>query len=351
MNGHETGPAANREREFDFLRVDEFLRDLLTSRALGAALESGLIDFLMQNGPVTPETLAGRFAADEKGMRLFLDQLLANRVVTDDHGRFALSGHFLKALAYRDLMELKLEMASLGAFDILRFLPDLVFHPGDFARKSDFYGLFAYDRCFERSEDAAWLTRRWMRITTVLTKYEVQACLKYHDFGGYRRILDVGGNSGEFALRICRSHPSAEVTVFDLPLVCEIGAAHVQGEPEAQRISFVKGNALRDPWPSDFDLVSFKSMLHDWPEEAAGKMMTSAAEALRPGGTLLVFERGPFEMSGTPLAYAHIPFLLFHSSFRSPRFYTQRLQALGFRDIVVRAIDLGTPFYLVTGVR
>jgi SAM-dependent methyltransferase len=350
MSIPETEPLA-REREFDFLCVDEFLRDLLPSRALGAALDSGLIDFLMQNGPSSPEKLAGRFAADEKGMRLLLDQLRANRVVTDDHGRFALSDRFLRALSYRDLMELKLEMANFGAFDILRFFPDLVFRPGEFARKSDFYGLFTYDRCFERSEDAVWLTRRWMRITTVLTKYEAQACLKYHDFGGYRRILDVGGNSGEFALRICRTQPRAKVTVFDLPLVCEIGAAHVQGEPEAERISFVKGNALRDPWPSDFDLVSFKSMLHDWPEEEAERLMRSAAAALRPGGTLLVFERGPLTMSGTPLAYAQIPFLIFHSSLRSPRFYTQRLQALGFRDILVRAIDLGTPFYLVTGVR
>ncbi|MCK9231468.1 MAG: acetylserotonin O-methyltransferase [Syntrophales bacterium] len=351
MNGHEAGPDAPREREFDFLRVDEFLRSLLPSCALGVALQSGLIDFLVQNGPAAAETLADRFAADAKGMRLLLDQLLANRVLTDDHGRFALSEDFLKALSYRDLMELKLEMSNLGVFDLLRFFPDLVFRPGEFARKSDFCGLFAYDRCFEKSEESVRLTRRWMRITTVLTKYEAQACLKYHDFGGYRRILDVGGNSGEFALRICRSHPRAEVTVFDLPLVCEIGAAHVQREPEAKRISFVKGNALGDPWPSDFDLVSFKSTLHDWPEEAAGRLMTSAAEALRPGGTLLVFERGPLETSGTPVAYAHIPFFLFQHSFRSPRFYTQRMQALGFRNIGVRILDLGTPFLLVTGVR
>lgn len=351
MNGHETGPGAFREREFDFLCVDEFLQDLLPSCALGVALQSGLIDFLVQNGPADAETLADRFATDAKDMRLLLDPLLANRVLKEDHGRFALSEDFLKALSYRDLMELKLEMANLGVFDLLRFFPDLVFRPGEFARKSDFCGLFAYDRCFERSEDAVRLTRRWMRITTVLTKYEAQACLKYHDFSGYRRILDVGGNSGEFALRICRSQPLAEVTVFDLPLVCEIGAAHVRREPEAPRISFLKGNALRDPWPSDFDLVSFKSVLHDWPEEAAGRLMTSAAEALRPGGTLLVFERGPLETSGAPVATAQIPFLLFQHSFRSPSFYTKRMEAMGLRGIEVRRLDLGTPFFIVTGRR
>jgi SAM-dependent methyltransferase len=339
------------DREFDFLRVDDFLQEFLPVRCLGVAFESGLIDFLLESGSASLPTLAERFGADQRGIGLLLDQLLASRVVVHRDGRFALSEDFIKALSYRDLLELKLEMANIAAADVLRFFPDLVFRPDEFYRKSEFCGLFSYDRCFERSEEALRLTRRWMRITTVLTKYEAQACLKYHDFGQYRRILDVGGNSGEFALRICRSHPGAEVTVFDLPLVCEIGAGHIRGEKEAKRISFAMDNALRDAWPTGFDLISFKSMLHDWPEEAAKKLMASAAAALNPGGRLLVFERGTFEPSGKPFPYSQIPFLLFHHSFRSPDFYTDHLRDLGFGKIEVINLDLGMPFFLLTAVR
>ncbi|NPU83924.1 MAG: methyltransferase type 12 [Syntrophaceae bacterium] len=339
------------DREFDYLCVDDFLPDILTARCLGTAFESGLVDYFLERGTVSFEELADRFRADRRGMELLLDQLIAGRVVLRRNGEFLLSEAFLHALAYRDLLELKLELANFCAYDVLSYFPDFVFRPREFAKKSDFYGLFAYDRCSERSEEAVRVARRWMRVTTVLTKYEARACLKYHDFGGCRRILDVGGNSGEFVLRICRSHPGVEAAVFDLPLVCEIGAAHLSGEPEASRISFVKGNALVDVWPGGFDLVSFKSMLHDWPDEAAKELMARAAGALDPGGTVLIFERAPLELDGRPLPYSLVPFLLFHHSYRPPRFYVDHLRALGFGKVEVRKIDLEMPFFLVTGTR
>jgi SAM-dependent methyltransferase len=172
--------------------------------------------------------------------------------------------------------------------------------------------------------------------------------MKYHDFGRYPRILDIGGNSGEFALQICRRYPRVSATVFDLPLVCDIGLEHIRSEAEADRISFVKGNALTDPLPEGFDLISFKSMLHDWPEKEAKQFILKASQSLEPGGTLLIFERGPLEVRQRTLPYSMIPFLLFFRSFRSPMIYEEQLKDLDFQNIRVEKIDLETPFYLVT---
>ena len=72
-----------------------------------------------------------------------------------------------------------------------------------------------------------------MRFTTALTRYESGACIANHDFSPYERMLDVGGNSGEFALRVCQRHSRLRATVYDLPLVCDIGERHVRAEPEA----------------------------------------------------------------------------------------------------------------------
>ena len=131
-----------------------------------------------------------------------------------------------------------------------------------------------------------------MRITTCLTKYEAQVCLRHHPFDSHARILDIGGNSGEFALRICREHPRILATVFDLPLVCEVGRKHVSPEPESDRITFVKGNALEDDLPGDFDPVIFKSVLHDWPEEAARRLLGRASRALKPSEARCSFLSG-----------------------------------------------------------
>src|ERR1051326_4168968 len=133
-------------------------------------------------------------------------------------------------------------------------------------------------RCFDRSSESYEMTRRWMRFTTALTRYEARVCVKRYDFGRHRRMLDVGGNSGEFLLQVCRAHSELSATVFDLPLVCDIGQEHVSSHPESSRINFRRGNALVDALPGGIDLVSFKSMLHDWPENEARRLMQRANE-------------------------------------------------------------------------
>ena len=124
-------------------------------------------------------------------------------------------------------------------------------------------------------------------MTTTLTKYEAGVVMKHHDFSPYGRVLDIGGNSGEFVLRICREHPEMAATVFDLPQVCEVGRQHVSGEPESARIDFIGGNALSDTLPGGFDAVILKSILHDWPEAAARRFIQRAGECVVPGGTLI----------------------------------------------------------------
>ncbi len=108
---------------------------------------------------------------------------------------------------------------------------------------------------------------------------------------------------------------------------------------------------LRNVMPGGFDLVCFKSMLHDWPEAEAKELMGRAAGSLRSGGAILVFERGALALRGTPIPFALVPLLLFYHSFRLPRFYADSLSELGFRNVQVRQIGLEMPFFLVTGSR
>jgi ubiquinone/menaquinone biosynthesis C-methylase UbiE len=162
-------------------------------------------------------------------------------------------------------------------------------------------------------------------------------------------MLDVGGNSGEFVLQVCKRYPDLQGTVFDLPVVCDIGREHVGLEPEAGRITFVKGNALVDPLPTGFDVVAFKSMLHDWPERETGRLLERACRSLKPGGTLLVYERGSIDGRGGTPPYSMLPMLLFFRSFRPPAFYARRFKALGLTRIDVQTLRLDMPFFLVTG--
>ncbi len=337
-----------KKRDFDFLCVDDFICDIYSARALATAFELGLIDSLIQRKSTSLSSLTEPGGRERRGMRLLIDLLVRHRVVENSAGTVRLTPGFGRALEFRDLLELKIALANFAAHDFLDHFSDLVQRNDPFLSKMKFCRIFSYDKCFSYSRENEEATRRWMRITTTLTKYEAQAGLRYHDFGGYRRVLDVGGNSGEFALRICREFPEVLATVFDLPLVCDIGEQHIQGEPEARRISFIKGNALMDDLPKGFDLIIFKSMLHDWPDQEAKHFITKAAQALAPDGTLLIFERGPIEGAGTELTYGTIPILLFFHSFRSSTLYQEQIRELGLEDIVVKEFYLETPFFIVT---
>lgn len=334
-----------------FLRVDDFLADMVGARALKAALALGLIDRLSQDPPVATAHLERDWSGDRPGLQLLLGLLAANRVIDRDGDEVRLTREFGEALQCRDLLEAKLDFADLVAPDLIGQFTRLIADPGEFMRRARIFELFGYHRCFEATPENLEATRRWMRFTTCLTRYEARACLHFHDFGRYARMLDIGGNSGEFILQACKCHPHLQGTVLDLPVVCEVGREHVRREPEAGRIRFLAANALVDPLPSGFDLIAFKSMLHDWPEPEAARLLARAGEALAPGGTLMIFERAPLDLGDAPVPYGMIPMLLFYRSFRDPSFYREQLGRLGFARIEIRTVLLEVPFFLLTASR
>ncbi len=333
----------------DYLAGDRFMATLLQAEALATAFEIGLVDCLISRGPAASDALAERLTATPKGMVFLLDILTESGVVVRSEGKYMLSREFMAVLPYRELMELKLALANLAARDILGGFTDLVMRPEQFMRGSSFHRLFSYDRCFGNDESDRHVTSRWMRITTLLTRYESAACMAHHDFSRYRRILDVGGNSGEFALRLCRCYPDMRAVVFDLPLVCELGRAHVDGTPERDRISFMKGDVRTDELPTGHDLIIFKSMLHDWPDEAALRFIHKAARSLLPGGRILIFEREKIAGVKQPFPFSILPFLIFFHSYRPAETYVGFLEQAGFVDIDILSVNLDLPFVLITG--
>jgi SAM-dependent methyltransferase len=260
-----------------------------------------------------------------------------------------LSDRFLTALTYRDLLEAKLDMLKVAVPDLLLGLTDLVTDERRFMSHSRMFQVFDYSRASTPGADNSEWTRRWVRYTTALTKYEAHACLDRHDFSRYRQLLDVGGNSGEFAAQICMRHAQLHATVLDLPVVCQIGEAHLRGRPEAARVRFLAADARIEPWPEAVDAVTFKSMLHDWPDRDATLFLTRAHAALRPGGTLVIFERTRLPLAGGPLSYAATPMLLFARSFRDEAWYRARLDALGFTNVRTQQVTLDTSFMIVEG--
>lgn len=333
----------------DYLRAEEFMADAAKGRALSSAFELGLIDCLAAAGAAPISTLRAKLGGDEKGLRMLLRLLRANKVIEQENDLVRLTSPFCAALPYRDYIEMKLAFTDLVLHDFGDSFTLLVSAPAAFQSRARLFHLFSYEGCFRDSAESREAARRWMRITTCLTRYEAPACLDRQDFSVHRRMLDIGGNSGEFARQVCMRHPQISTVVMDLPVVCRVGAEHMEGKPEASRVRFLEGNALVDPIPRGFDLITFKSMLHDWPEQETMRFLSRAVEALEPGGVVLIFERSPLEDDERDLSFSALPFLLFFRSFRNSSWYESQLKALGLADVATTTLRLDTTFHIVTG--
>ena len=333
-----------------YLVVDEFLRSLIDVRAIKTAFELGLIDRLaeMRTGGAI-DALGRAVGADGAGLRLLLDLLATARVTEERDGDVRLSRRFRTALRYRDLLEVKLDFVGIVLNDFADLFTALVRAPSQFMGQARLFQLFDYRRATIVNHENYLRTWAWMRLTTALSRYEAEAATTLHDWSQHRRMLDVGGNSGEYALRLCRRYPALHATVFDLPLVCEIGLEHVLGEPEHTRLGFVKGDLRQDRLPGGYDLVSFKSMLHDWPDADAAHFLAEAVRALEPGGRIVIFERAPMRFKDVQPPMSLLPTLLFFRSYRVAAEYEAMLAGLGLVDVRTREIDLDSAFYLVSG--
>jgi len=329
------------------LGVMAFLSSEWDARAIRAALDFGLIDALHQ-APATIEDIQKATGAARRGLDLLIELLFANGVLARAGDRLQLTGEFRDALQFRDLLEARIAFADFVWPDFHALFSALLTDVPQFMARSQTFDLFRYDRCFARTPENRAATEAWTRFTTCLTRYEAPVALDEIDLDGVVDIIDLGGNTGEFALAFCRRKPALRATVVDLPVVCDIGREHLArcAPEQAGRIRFWPGDMRRDALPPAADIVAFKSVLHDWPEADALRLIARARDLVRPQGRLMIFERAPLTFEGRP-PYGLAPDIVFLHFLRPAEVYIKALGELGFVDIQYRRIELEVGFHLI----
>jgi SAM-dependent methyltransferase len=110
------------------------------------------------------------------------------------------------------------------------------------------------------------------------------------DLAGRRRLLDLGGGPGTYAIHLCQRNPGLEAVIFDLPTTRPFAEQTVDRFGLRERIRFVAGDFTADPLPGSFDVVWLSQVLHGEGPEGCASLLVKAAAALEPGGLLLVQE-------------------------------------------------------------
>ena len=118
---------------------------------------------------------------------------------------------------------------------------------------------------------------------------------------GARRVLDVGGGSGAFAMAMARIQPGLSAVVFDLPAVVPLTTKYIADAGLASRVATVAGDYLEDPLPEGFDLVLLSAVVHSNAPAENAALLRSCAAALNPGGRVALLDWVMEEDRVTPL--------------------------------------------------
>lgn len=161
----------------------------------------------------------------------------------------------------------------------------------------------------------------------------IDLCKKF-SFAGYKRLVDLGGATGSFALAALQKNPDLTATIMDYKEVKPYAEKKFAELNLTTRANFFEGDIFKDELPIG-DIYSIGYLLSDWPESMGTYLIKKIYERLPINGLIIILEKlFDDDKSGPYLtAMLNITMLLeMHGKHRTASEYLQWLQHAGFSD-------------------
>lgn len=300
---------------------------LVAARAVTTAVMLGVFDALHE-GPATAPQLAQRLGLDELGTDTLLTTLATLGYVEPDGGltRNAAVSERLLVQSSPDSIATFIGHQGDLHWQVLDGLPEAVRHGHAYAMH-------------ERRQDDPERWDAYIRGLFEISRPEQDANAALVDVEQPRRLVDVAGGHGGFAMAMCRRHPGLEATVLDLPPSAAVGREIVAEQGFADRVAYREGDVFEVGLGEDLDVVSIFNLIHHLPEERDRELCRMARAALRPGGVLVIGDSARPEPGGQMSAHGAVSSLLFYAWSHSRNFAPSEVRGwmedAGFADVQV----------------
>ncbi|HLO22676.1 MAG TPA: methyltransferase [Methyloceanibacter sp.] len=116
----------------------------------------------------------------------------------------------------------------------------------------------------------------------------VPAIVEAYDFGGIKRIADVGGGHGLLLGSILRAYPAMQGVLFDRPEV--VGSLPGNAFAGLEGRVAVEGGSFFERVPDGCDAYIMKHIIHDWDDEHCRTILGLMRKKLPRNGRVLVCE-------------------------------------------------------------
>jgi SAM-dependent methyltransferase len=260
--------------------------------------------------PAGAAELSARLSLDPLGAETLLTALLAmGYVEPDGDGRFRNSGVTERLLVSSSQESIATFVGAQGDlhWHVLDMLPEAVRDGAAYAMHEE-----------RRGEAERW--EAYIRGLFEISRPEHEANAAFVPVEEPRRLVDVAGGHGGFAMAMCRRHPGLQATVLDLPPSVAVGREIVAEQGFSDRIAFREGDVFELGLGEDLDVVSVFNLVHHLPEERDRQLCLMAHEALRPGGCLVIGDSARPEPGEDVSEHGAISSLLFYAWSHSRNF-------------------------------
>ncbi len=110
------------------------------------------------------------------------------------------------------------------------------------------------------------------------------------DLSGRRRLLDLGGGPGTYAIHFCQRNPGLTAVVYDLPTTRPFAEQTIARFGLADRIAFMDGDFIERGIEGRYDVAWLSHILHGEGLAGCAVILEKTVAALDPGGLVLVQE-------------------------------------------------------------
>jgi hypothetical protein len=266
------------------VQMVQMLAGFQVSQALYTTAVLGVAD-LMVAGPVPVQVLSEQAGAHPPSLLRLLRTLASAGVFTEpEPGVFALTplGSTLTRSqpgSMRDLAIMWMETHYAPFGELLHAV-----RSGEPAA-DHLYGQPFFSWLSGQPEQAARFTGAMANLTNGIKN----AAISFLPLDGARTIVDVGGADGTMLAAILSGHPDLRGILFDLPHVVADAPKTLTEKGVVDRIDCLGGDFLESvPGGADSYLLSF--VIHDWPDDAARRILGNIAAAGGSGARLLMIE-------------------------------------------------------------
>jgi hypothetical protein len=299
MNGRQT------RNEPPPLAMMQLLFGKQLTYALSGVARLGVADHM--DGTARPvEEIASRCGAHAPSLYRVMRMLASFGVFREGPKRhFALTpvGELLKTSAPGSLRYMAMMFGEEFSTRAYEHIAECLRTGGDGV--SEAYGKQIWEVLAERPKQC----ETFQHAMTNSTSVAADAIVEAYDFGGVKRLADVGGGHGLLLASILRRNPALQGVLFDRPEV----VGHV---PKRQFVGCdgriaIEAGSFFERVPDGCDAFIMKHIIHDWSDEHCRNILKLMREKLPEDGRVLVCEMVVTDEPGpTPAKMLDIEMLL-----------------------------------------